>query len=325
MAKKGKDEVWDTIIIGSGVTGYAAAMYNGRFLLKTLVIGDLPGGVITTTNEVWNYPGFNFITGLELANKLEEHAKEYKDVTIKMGKASKIEKLSNGGFRVYVNDEHYLAKTIIFATGTKAKELGVPGEKEFFNMGVHTCALCDGAFYKDKVIGVVGGSDSAAKEALLLTTWGKKVYIIYRGDKIHPEPVNGERVKKNKKIEIINNTNVTEIKGDKKVTGIVLDKAFNGKKELGLDAVFIEIGHIPLSQLAKDLGVDLNEKGEIKIDRESKTNVEGVYAAGDVVDTIFKQAITGVGEGVTASYSAYQYITNTTIDVYDTYEDEKSD
>ncbi|MFA4887346.1 MAG: FAD-dependent oxidoreductase [Candidatus Nanoarchaeia archaeon] len=168
---------------------------------------------------------------------------------------------------------------------------------------------CDGAFYKDKVIAVVGGADSAAKEALLLTQWGSKVFIIYRGEQIHPEPVNLERVKKNKKIEVITKTNVIEIKGDKKVTHVMLDKEFNGSKELKVDAVFVEIGHIALSDLAKKIGVNLDKKGEIMIDRLARTNVEGFFAAGDVVDTEFKQAITGVGEAVSASYSAYKYLT----------------
>lgn len=167
---------------------------------------------------------------------------------------------------------------------------------------------CDGAFYKDKVVAVVGGADSAAKEALLLTQWASKVYIIYRGEKIHPEPVNDERVKRNKKIELVTKTNIVEIKGEKKVTHVLLDKEYNGSKEFKVDGIFVEIGHIALSDLAKNLGVVLNKKGEIIIDRLARTNVEGFYAAGDVVDTEFKQAITGVGEAVAASYSAYKYI-----------------
>ena len=159
--------------------------------------------------------------------------------------------------------------------------------------------------YKNKTIGVVGGSDSAAKEALLLSEYGSKVYIIYRGEKIRPEPVNMTRVMNNRKIEIINNTNVKEIKGNKFVSHVVLDKPYKGKKELPLDALFVEIGHIPLSELAKKVGVKLNE---IIIDRMARTSVPGIYAAGDVADTEFKQAITGVAEGVSAAYSAYKHL-----------------
>jgi len=162
--------------------------------------------------------------------------------------------------------------------------------------------------FQDKIMAVIGGSDTAAKEALLLSQYGKKVYIIYRGDKIRPEPVNGKLIDKNEKIEIVTNTNVLEIVGDKFVNKVILDNEYNGSKELEVSGVFGAIGHIPLSDLAKKLGVKINKKKEIIIDRDSNTNVKGVFAAGDVVDSGFKQAITGVGEGVVASHSAYQYV-----------------
>ena len=168
--------------------------------------------------------------------------------------------------------------------------------------------------FKGKTVGVVGGSDSAVKEALLLTEYAKKVYIIYRGEKIHPEPINLDRAKKmikKGKIEIINNTNVIEIKGDgEKINSVVFDKTYRGKKDFKLDGLFVDIGHIPLSDLAKDVGVKINDKSEIIIDRKSDTNIKGFYAAGDVTDTEFKQAITGVGEAVHAVYSVYEYVNN---------------
>lgn len=300
-------EHYDTIIIGAGVSGLSAAMYSGRFNMKTLVIGDLPGGVITTTDIVENYPGFKRLTGIELANKIKEHAQEYASVEIKSGTVKEVEKKGED-FIVKTSSETYTGSTIIFATGTKWKKLEKPGEEEFANKGVHYCALCDGYFYKDKVVAVIGGSDSAAKDALVLTQNAKKVYIIYRREKIRPEPINYERVMNNPKIEIINNTNITEILGDTSVKKVKLDNPYNGSDELELEGVFVAIGHIVLSDLAKPLGVELNQKNEIKIDRNAKTNVEGVYAAGDVVDTGFKQAITGVAEGVLASYSAYQHV-----------------
>lgn len=183
------------------------------------------------------------------------------------------------------------------------------GALEFEKKGVTYCALCDAALYKNKIVAVIGGSDSAAKEALLLSEFAKKVYIIYRGEKIRPEPINDERIKKNKKIIVITKTNIKEIKGDKFVTHVILDNKFQGKNILKLDGVFGAIGSDPLSELAKKIGVKLNEKKEIIIDhKSSKTNVQGVFAAGDVVDTDFKQAITGVAEGVTAAHSAYNYI-----------------
>lgn len=298
---------YDVIIIGAGVSGFAAAMYAGRFQMKTLVIGETPGGTIILTDTVENYPGFKKLTGMELAEKVREHALEY-GVGFLEDLVTKVERCEEGCFTVSTSEGIYHAKTVIFATGTEWRKLSVPGEKEFANKGVHYCALCDGFFYKDKIICVVGGSDSAAKEALLLAQYGKKVYIIYRGEEIHPEPINRKRVEENPKIEVINNTNIVEIKGKDRVERVVFDRPYKGKREFALDAVFIDIGHIPLSKLAVDIGVETNEKGEIKIDRQASTNVPGVFAASDVADTPFKQAITGAAEGVTAAYSAYQYI-----------------
>lgn len=300
-------DAYDVIIIGGGCAGLGAAMYAGRFGLKTLVLAEIPGGTIILTDIVENYPGFKRLTGMELAQKLEEHARDYPSVTIKTERVTDLKK-NDKLFEVKTDEAQYQGKTVIYTTGTKWRKLGVPGEDTFANKGVHYCALCDGAFYKDKVIAVVGGGDSAAKEGLLLTQWATKVYIIYRGEKIHPEPVNDAKVKKNNKIEVVPLTNIKEIKGDKKVTHVILDKPLKGSNELKLDAVFVEIGHIALSDLAKNIGVNLNKKGEIIIDRMAKTNVEGFYAAGDVADLEFKQAITGVGEAVAAAYSAYKYI-----------------
>jgi thioredoxin reductase (NADPH) len=300
--------LYDMIIVGSGCAGLGAAMYAGRLAMKVLVLGELRGGTITTTNIVENYPGFISLTGLELAQKLEEHAKAYPSVEIKDEKVSKIAKKADGKFAVTTDAGTHESKTVIFATGTEWKKLGVPGEKEFANKGVHYCALCDGAFYKKKTVAVIGGSDSAAKDALVLTEWADKVYVIYRGEKIRPEPVNYERVLANKKIEIIYKTNVTAIHGEKKVNGVTLDKPHNGTGKLALDAVFMAIGHLPLSAMAKDAGVAVDAKGYVKINRNSETNVPGFYAAGDVTDTRFKQAIVGVGEAVEAVYSAYLYL-----------------
>ena len=305
---------FDFLIIGGGGVGLAAAMYSARLGMKTLVLGtthgtELPvGGVITTTNIVENYPGFIKLTGVELAKKLEEHARSYDLVHIKEERAEEIKKTKDG-FSVKTKKGTYHGKTLLFATGTKWRELEVKGSKEFMNRGVHYCALCDGPLYKDRVVAVVGGSDSAAKDALLLAEHAKKVYVIYRGKEIHPEPINMERIKKNKKIEVINNTNIKEIQGDKLVSNVILDKPFKGKKDLKLNGVFVAIGHIPLSDLAKKLGVRTDQKGEIKIDHmTTETNIKGIYAAGDVTDKPFKQLITGVADGCTAAYYAYEFL-----------------
>ncbi len=307
------DDIYEVLIIGAGCAGLAAGMYSGRFGMKTAIIGELPGGTITLTDVVENYPGIVSTTGQGLADMLLAHAKAY-DVPIIQEKAEKISKGADGSFTVKTDGGSYSSKSIIYATGTEWKKLNVPGEKEFANKGVHYCALCDGAFYKNKIMVVAGSGDSAAKESLLLSGLGSHVYLLVRGDALHGEPINNKRVAENRKITVLTNTQILEVKGDKKVTHLKLNrkvKPFDGGEETDLlptNSLFVEIGHVAKSELAKELGVALNKKGEIIIDREAKTNIPGFFAAGDVVDTVFKQAITGASEGVTASYSAYQYL-----------------
>jgi len=305
---------YDFLVIGAGGSGLAGAMYAARLGLKTLVLGkssgsELPiGGVITTTDLVENYPGFVKISGFELAKNLEKHTRSYELVEIKNEEVLDVKKMKDK-FLVKTKKGEYESKTILFATGTKWKKLDVKGSKEFENHGVTYCALCDGPLYKDKIVSVVGGSDSAGKDALVLSKHAKKVYIIYRGEKIHPEPANMTKIENSKNIEIINNANIKEIKGNKKVESVILDREFNGNNELKIDAVFVAIGHEILSELAEKIGVKVNTHKEIIIDHKtSETNVEGVYAAGDVTDKQFKQLITGVADACTAAHSAYEYI-----------------
>ena len=296
----------DVVIIGGGVAGLSAGMYAGRLGMKTLTVGENIGGTITLTTGIENYPGFKSISGSELAAKLKEHAQAYGAELVE----DSVTEIKRAGdcFEVFTSDKKFLSRCIIFATGTRHRKLEVPGSEKFESKGVHYCALCDGPFYRGKVVAVIGGGDSAAKEALLLANYAKKVYMIYRGEKIRPEPINARRIEGNKKIEVITRTNVIEIKGDAKVSGAVLDREYKGERELKVDGIFVAIGGTPLSELARKLGVESNEKGEIKIDRQAKTNVNGIFAAGDIADTAFKQAITGAAEGVTAAYSAYRYI-----------------
>ncbi len=309
-----KNSEYDFIIVGAGGAGLAATMYGARLGLKTLCLGashgtEMPlGGVITTTNVVENYPGFISLSGAELADKIKTHAQSYDLATIKEEKVDSV-KQKNKLFEVKTSESTYVGKTILFATGTKWRKLDVPGSKEYENKGVAYCALCDAPLFKNKFVGVIGGSDSAIKDALVLAEHAKKVFIIYRGEKIRPEPINYERVTANKKIEIINNTNVIEIRGKQFVEKVILDKAYHGSKELELQGVFVAIGHIAISDLAKSLDVKTNEKGEIILNHKtSETNLQGVFAAGDVTDKPFKQLITGVADGCTAAFSAYEYI-----------------
>ena len=307
-------ENYDLIVIGAGGAGLAGGMYAARLGLKTLILGktsgfELPvGGVITTTDIVENYPGFTKISGFELAKKLEEHTRSYDLATIKKEEAIEVKK-GKGNFLVKTKKGDYSGKTILFSTGTQWKKLGIPGSFEFERKGVNYCALCDAPLYKDKIVAVIGGSDAAAKDALVLAKHAKKVYIIYRGEAIHPERINLQRIKDSKNIEVINKTNLTEIFGKERVEEVDLDKPYKGKKKLKLDGVFVAIGHDILSGLAEKIGVKLNEKKEIIINHKtSETNVPGVYAAGDVTDKQFKQLITGVADACTAAYSAYEFL-----------------
>ena len=294
--------MYDFVIVGGGCAGLSAGMYGSRLGLKTLVLAELPGGLITTTHVVENWPGIKSISGPDLAQNLIDHAKET-GAEIKSERVQKIEK-SGETFKLVTGSGEYEAKTVMISTGTKHKKLGVPGEKELENKGVSYCALCDGAFFKEKTVCVVGGGDTAAKEAIFLSDHCKKVYIIVRKDILKAEPANQERIEKNDKIEILFNTEITEILGSEKVEKVKLKDG----KEMEMEGVFMAIGHDAQTELAAAMGVELNEKKEIKINRKTETNIPGVFAAGDCCDTGFKQAITGAAEGVTASYYAYQLV-----------------
>ncbi len=308
--------IYDTIIVGGGVTGFASAMYAARLGLKVMVIAESLGGTIALANAVENYPGFINITGFELAEKIRNHAMEY-PIDLEEDRVVHIKRDENSLFVLTTMDRKTIhSKTIIFATGTKLKELNVPGEKKFLNRGVHYCALCDGGFYKGLNVAVIGGADSACMDALLLTQYAAKVYIIYRKDRLRPEPVTYNRIVKHPKIEIIYKTNVKEIHGDTKIDYLQLDNFHNGSDKLKIDGVFIAIGHTVLSDLAKELSVELNDKNEVVTDKNAQTNIPGFFAAGDVTNGMFKQVITGVGEGVHAAYSSYRYVTGTKFEYY---------
>lgn len=304
----------DLAIIGGGVAGLSAAMYARRLELKVHIFGLEVGGTIALAHIVENYPGFKSLTGMELSNKIKEHAQSFKPKFV----YENVLKISKKGkcFIVETKNKKYHARAVILSTGTKWKKLDVPGEKEFEKKGVHYCALCDGPFYKNKVVAVVGGGDGAVKEALFLSKITKKVYIIYRSKELRPEPINLERAKKARNIKFIKNTEVLEILGKEKFEKIRLSKKYNNSYELAIDAVFVDIGRIPQTGLAKPLGVKMNKKGEIVTDKLMKTNIPGFFAAGDVTDTPFKQAITAASEGSTAAYSAYQHITKNPLCTY---------
>ncbi|MBI2638982.1 FAD-dependent oxidoreductase [Candidatus Peregrinibacteria bacterium] len=309
--------IYDVIIIGTGIAGCSAGMYCGRFNLKTLVIGELPGGIITTTHLVENYPGILSIGGVEMGEVFLKHAQQF-GAEMKFSKVIDVQRCAPpkdakklGIFKVKTSSEEFIGKTVIFATGTEHKKLGVPGEKELNAKGVSYCALCDAAFFKEKTVCVVGGGDSSAIEALILAQQCKKVYMFVRKDVLRAEPINYKKVMESKNIEVRLKTEIAEVRGTGKVESVLLKSgaATPGKQEeISMDGVFVAIGHVALSGIAEKLGVALDEHKQIKINRNSETNILGVYAAGDVGDTAFKQAITGASEAVIASYFAYQYL-----------------
>lgn len=311
------EKEYDLIIIGAGVAGLSGAMYGARLGMKVLCLGatsgsELPvGGIISTTNVVENFPGFIRITGVELADKLKKHAESYDLVTIKEERATKVEK-RNERFAVTTDCSVYLGKTVIFSSGSVWKKLDVPGGKEFENKGVAYCAMCDAPLFKNKIVAVVGGSNTAVKYASILSEYAKKVYIIYRKDKLRADAANLKKIEGNKKVEVIYNTNVVKVAGDKLVRSILLDKDYGRSNELKVDGVFVAIGYVPMSELAKNIGVKVNEGGEIIIDHKTcETNVTGVYAAGDVIDSPFKQLINAAGTGCKAAFSAHDHISKT--------------
>ncbi|MCA9373949.1 MAG: FAD-dependent oxidoreductase [Candidatus Gracilibacteria bacterium] len=313
MADDQQNEIYDFLVIGAGCSGASAAMYASRLNLSCVMIGELPGGLITTTHLVENWPGEKSISGPDLAMKLVDHATSF-GVPLKSEKVMDVRRAVESpaegtvsGYVVKTGSNEYKAKTVLFATGSHHRKLGAPGEEKLENKGVSYCALCDGAFFKGKVMSVVGGGDSAAKEALLLSEHASKVHVFVRGDELKAEPVNSDRVKakvEEGKIEVHYNTEVAEIMGENSVEKVKLKSG----EEMEMGAIFIAIGQIPLSDLAANLGVELNDRKEIKINRKSETNVPGLYSAGDVTDTQFKQAITGSAEAVTASFWAFDYV-----------------
>ncbi len=295
--------LYDMIIVGGGCAGLAASIYARRYNMDVLLLSETLGGTITTTHLVENYPGFTSLSGQELADHIINHANA-NNVQMKIGsRTSKITKEGNI-FKVTSGKETFEARTVLLATGTTYRKLGIPGEQEFSSRGVSYCATCDAPFYKGKSVIMVGGGDSAVKESLVLAEHAKDVTIIYRGEKLRPEPINLKRMEATPNITVMYKTNLTEIMGENSVTKVKLD---NGN-EMPTQGVFVEIGRIPLTSMVDELGVAKNEKGEILIDVMSKTNVPGFYAAGDVTDTEWKQAIVGVAEGVKAAYMAFEYV-----------------
>ncbi len=303
-----KQEKYDLIIIGTGPAGLMAAVYAARYKLKTLVLGKLPGGLIGEAHEICNFPTYNKISGFELVQKM---IKQVQNLNINI-KQEFVENISgkDNEFLIKTSKQEYQTKKIILGTGSERKKLNIEREKELTGKGVSYCATCDAGFYSDKIVGVVGGSDAALTASLLLTKFAKKVYIIYRKNKFfRAEPTWIEEVEKNEKITPLFNSEIQELLGKDKLGAVkILNTRENTEKEIKVDGLFIEIGSSPQIELAKILNIDLNENNYIKTNKEQKTSVKGIYAAGDITDNFFKQAITAASEGAIAAHSVYEEI-----------------
>ena len=298
------NKIYDLIIIGTGPAGLTVGIYAIRHNLDFIMIGkDL--GMITESNLVENYPGFISITGNELMDKFKKHA-EYFGVKIINDEVIGVKKEGNI-FITATKSNEYKSKTLIIAAGTEKRKLNLPNEDKFIGKGISYCTTCDAPFFKDKVVAVVGGSDSAVVSALHLKEFAKKVYIIYRGNKLRGEPIRVKIIEENPKIEVIYNANIKEIIGEDKVEGVKLD---NGN-EIKLDGIFIEIGAVPTIAFAKELGIKTDDKGYIIVKQDQSTNIPGVFAAGDITtgSNMLMQVITAAAEGAIAAVSVYDYLT----------------
>lgn len=306
-----KNKHYDIIIIGAGPAGLTAGIYSARGGAKTLVFGGTaPGGQLLLTTEIENFPGFpQGISGFDLIQNMLNQAKRLgaqviqEDVTGINFDKKPYEIISS-------NKNSFFCKAVIIASGAKARWLGIESEKKFIGKGVSACATCDGAFFKNKEVCVIGGGDTAAEDALFLTKFARKVYLVHRRDKLRTAYRLQEKLRENPKIEIIYESVVQEILGDTKVTGIkIKNLKTNQIKELSLNGVFVAIGHEPETSLFKDK-IKLDENGYVITDRHGQTSVEGVFAAGDVVDRFYKQAVTAAGSGCIAALEALKYLEN---------------
>lgn len=303
----------DVIIIGSGPAGYTAGIYTARAGLNPLLIASSveAGGELMKTTEVENYPGFpNGLQGPELMDAFRAQAERFGTevllddvVEVELTGKTKIVKTGNG--------KTFEAKTVILATGAAYRELGLPKEKELSGYGISWCATCDGFFFREKTIAVVGGGDSAMEEATFLTRFASKVYLIHRRDSFKASKIMQERALNNPKIEVIWNTEVAELLGDGKLTGVTLKNTVSGEtSHLNLDGLFIAIGNDPRVWLVENQ-VELTDEKFIKVEgRSSKTSLPGVFAAGDVIDPTYRQAITAAGSGCVAALDAEHYLTD---------------
>lgn len=307
-----ESDVHELIIIGSGPAGYTAAVYAARAQLKPIVFeGTQFGGALMTTTEVENYPGFREgIMGPDLMDQMREQA-------IRFGADLRTEDVDEVSLRgpvktVTVGDEVYRARAVILAMGAAPRYLGVPGEDTLLGRGVSSCATCDGFFFKDQDIAVIGGGDSAMEEATFLTRFARSVTLIHRRDEFRASKIMLERAYADPKIAVLTNTKIVGVEGSDSVTGLKLENTVTGQaSELPVTGMFVAVGHDPRSELVKDV-VDVDPDGYVLVrDRSTYTSVEGVFAAGDLVDRTYRQAVTAAGSGCAAAIDAERWLAET--------------
>ncbi len=299
--------MYDTIIIGTGPAGMTAAIYAVRREMKTLVVGKEVGGQMMWASEIENYPGFKNIQASELVFKMQEQVQAL-GVEMKTAEVKKIEQKQDKTFVLYTEKEKFEAKTVIVTMGLSPRRLEIPGETEFNGKGVTYCANCDGPFYKDKVVAVVGGGNSALDAAEVMSKIAKKVYLVHRRDEFKAFDALVSEVKSKDNVEFILSSKIEEIMGGDRVEKIkVLDNNTKKSSEIKVDGVFIEIGRIASTDLVADF-VERTPQNQIVVDEKQQTKTDGIYAAGDVVQSEFKQITIACGQATVAALSAYQYL-----------------
>jgi thioredoxin reductase (NADPH) len=303
-----EEKIYDVIIIGAGPAGMTAAVYTSRGNLSTLMIErGIPGGQMANTEEVENYPGFEHILGPELSTKMFDHAKKF-GAEYAYGDVQEI--VDGEAFKtIKAGGKEYKTRSIIITTGAEYKKMGIPGEKELGGRGVSYCAVCDGAFFRNKELVVVGGGDSAVEEGVYLTRFANKVTIVHRRDELRAQKILQDRAFANEKIEFIWNSTVKEINEENGKVGSVTLKSTvdDTETEFKANGVFIYIGMLPLTKPFKELGI-LNENGYILTNDQMETSIPGIFAAGDVREKTLRQIVTATGDGSVAAQAAQQYI-----------------
>lgn len=303
-----EEKIYDVIIIGAGPAGMTAAVYTSRANLSTLMMErGIPGGQMANTEEIENYPGFDSILGPDLSNKMFDHAKKF-GAEYAYGDIKEI--IDGKEYKTIVaGKKEYKARAVIITTGAEYKKIGVPGEQELGGRGVSYCAVCDGAFFKDKELVVVGGGDSAVEEGVYLTRYASKVTIVHRRDQLRAQKILQDRAFANEKISFVWNSTIKEINGtDGKVSSVTLVDTQNGEEsEFKTDGVFIYIGMLPLTKPFLSLGIT-NENGYIETNDVMETRVPGIFAAGDVREKTLRQVVTATGDGSIAAQAVQHYI-----------------